>query len=794
MHFSGQSSPTPLPDKPVAVDVGYGEPSQAQGTKMIKGWEFTSLFDGGNALWCSWTRQEPFKAKPGGVTEDVEYLTFSVEIARDCHGLKLMEKPKASWFYFGVTPERRYKGTVKFSVQGMCEQRDLFAAGYRPWVSSPSSPRWRRLDGDVEVGASKLFHWHCSWKYTFDGTEGMTRFAFCHPYGYGELMSWLNRLDAIFCRPRPRGRMAEARVIDSRRSQREFLERFELGLAEELPEAMATCSASSSSSHDEADAAEGGKAELNYFEDRDWHDDVPRAGTGIYYRRQTVARTPQGRWVEMLTITEEPEDAGDGWPRDELPEEVKQALHSRGAQSAASAKPPLRFPGRPVCFVSSRVHPGETPGQFAANGFLQFVLSDDPRAAQLRRQFVFKIVPMLNPDGVAWGHYRTNTLGCDLNRCYRNPTPEMHEGVFAAKSLLLGWAERGDLLFYMDCHGHAARRGCFLFGNHHCSQAWSSEDALLWNLAYVHSTQLNCPHIDIDACEWSRAIEAKKGRGDTEQEDEVDETSRSDSGRAQIGASCRLYHAYTLECNYHISRTVRPSPDVPGLPPGAYLAQALQGEVREGKRPKPMPYGPREWAAVGEGLAVALLDLHCISAHSRLVDARPPRPLLPPDKDLALVSMGLERLFNALSARHRSAGTPQPVVLHGEGGPSLRRRIFKVVHTPHVYIRDKPAKTGSSLGIRKTGETMAALEVRSDGWIKLDPSELKKLCRKGCTEAYMMVDGTSVGLGVLLADTKQMEPFPIADYMEGGVVAQVAPSIEDVEQGLYPVLRTARPA
>lgn len=53
-------------------------------------------------------------------------------------------------------------------------------------------------------------------------------------------------------------------------------------------------------------------------------------------------------------------------------------------------------------------------------GFLEFICSGDPVAAELRKQIVFKVVPMVNPDGVVVGNFRTSLCGRDLNRMFRS--------------------------------------------------------------------------------------------------------------------------------------------------------------------------------------------------------------------------------------------------------------------------------------------------------------------------------------------------------------------------------------
>ena len=73
-----------------------------------------------------------------------------------------------------------------------------------------------------------------------------------------------------------------------------------------------------------------------------------------------------------------------------------------------------------IVFITARVHPGETPSSWVCQGIIDFLLSDDPAARVLRDSVIFKIVPMLNPDGVVRGNYRCSSLGYDLNRHWQS--------------------------------------------------------------------------------------------------------------------------------------------------------------------------------------------------------------------------------------------------------------------------------------------------------------------------------------------------------------------------------------
>jgi murein tripeptide amidase MpaA len=73
--------------------------------------------------------------------------------------------------------------------------------------------------------------------------------------------------------------------------------------------------------------------------------------------------------------------------------------------------------------LTGRVHPGETQASFMIQGVIDFLISDRPEAVILRDKFIFKIIPMLNPDGVIHGNYRCDLSGMDLNRRWRKTNP-----------------------------------------------------------------------------------------------------------------------------------------------------------------------------------------------------------------------------------------------------------------------------------------------------------------------------------------------------------------------------------
>ena len=149
--------------------------------------------------------------------------------------------------------------------------------------------------------------------------------------------------------------------------------------------------------------------------------------------RKTLCLSLAGNKVEMLTITS------------------KNNLENMGKRKGV--------------FITSRVHPGESVGSWMMKGVIDYLTDENNEEAEtLRQNFVFKIIPMLNPDGVINGNYRCSLAGCDLNRRWKAPSKVLHPCIYYTKQLLQQFSKERELVVFCDFHGHSRRKNIFMYG------------------------------------------------------------------------------------------------------------------------------------------------------------------------------------------------------------------------------------------------------------------------------------------------------------------------------------------
>jgi hypothetical protein len=177
-----------------------------------------------------------------------------------------------------------------------------------------------------------------------------------------------------------------------------------------------------------------------------WQGNAQRS---IFMTRHTLCKTLAGNTVEYVTITDPAFDCSENSVA------YLQDLPSHFSEEQ-----------RPWIVVCGRVHPSESNSSWFVHGLIEYLT--DPHnstAEQLRRQFVWLVVPMINPDGVICGNSRCNLAGLDLNRCWTHPSEGSCPTIFHVKALLKRLCSMSSIVLFLDVHGHSRKKGAFVYGN-----------------------------------------------------------------------------------------------------------------------------------------------------------------------------------------------------------------------------------------------------------------------------------------------------------------------------------------
>ena len=189
------------------------------------------------------------------------------------------------------------------------------------------------------------------------------------------------------------------------------------------------------------------------------------------------------------------------------------------------------------------------------DGLLEYLLSKE--AEVLRKHFVIRIVPMLNPDGVGFGNYRCSVLGVDLNRKWERPNRFLHPTVFYAKGLIRWMTSERKVALFADLHGHSRKLNAFFYG---CAYKNYEQEGRIRN-AQLRIVPLLC-------CQKNPHFSSKDSRFGIER-------CKESTARVTVFKEFGVMNSFTLECSFY-GKEWQVKTESTIAPPGLYGRVARQ--------------------------------------------------------------------------------------------------------------------------------------------------------------------------------------------------------------------------
>ena len=246
----------------------------------------------------------------------------------------------------------------------------------------------------------------------------------------------------------------------------------------------------------------------------------------IYYHDEILTLSKEKRKIHLLTITSK---------NNIILNKKEQTLNGLFPDKNRCN---LIMHDKYIIFITARVHPGETPGTLTFNGILKLLTDiNNPINKILLDNFIFKLIPIINVDGVSNGYFRLNTEGYNLNRCYLGPSPKINPENYAITKLFYFYSTNYKIRYYFDLHADMNTRGVYTFGN-----ALKIFENHVENVLFSFLFKINSNHVDFSHCIFTQKSMGSKAKNDT--------AGKEATSRVQFYQKTGLIHTYTIESTY----------------------------------------------------------------------------------------------------------------------------------------------------------------------------------------------------------------------------------------------------
>jgi hypothetical protein len=261
----------------------------------------------------------------------------------------------------------------------------------------------------------------------------------------------------------------------------------------------------------------------------------------LYFCKETLTHSLENRKIYLLTITNKSKMTSQRQKKFQL---------NKHLFPISKKSRPFQFDKKYI-LITSRVHPGETPASYVLEGILNFLFQKNEIVKNIMDNYVFLIIPCLNPDGVFYGNYRLDTDGNNLNRVYNCCEFGKHPSVSSVKVLVESICKLKCFYGFFDLHAHNNIDAAFMFGN---TGKDNEEHNKIETIPKLMS--MRCEFFSLENCAFKPKIKQKKIENE---ENKEEENKKSKSSRVENDSIAKTYfykmtgnpHCYTFECNYN---------------------------------------------------------------------------------------------------------------------------------------------------------------------------------------------------------------------------------------------------